>query len=296
MKIKLQLLNEAKNCPFYVKHNNKMFCFMKHNISAAQATNIVENPNFDTLSWNEDCNGEFENCSFISLLYDLNSGDEKSDVSTAVNDYSDFDPFEEEPEEKATEPTTTTQNKKEKTNDEDLVFVRIHAVDNVYSVKVDGLVYPNNQMLLIDDEELNYRSYDRIQDELNKIEPPVNMGSVFKTSNGGNHKGGIIPKNIYHAVVATQSRLINEGAIIKSTIKALTQADEDGCKTVAMLPMDCGNFDLHQTANAQLNAIYNFLETVPTRNIKNIFIITTKNDKVTLDIFNEKFDRVFGES
>jgi hypothetical protein len=59
--------------------------------------------------------------------------------------------------------------------------------------------------------------------------------------------------------------------------------------------MDCGNFDLHQAANAQLMAIYNFLETVPTKNIKNIFIITTKSDKVTLDIFNEKFDRIFGE-
>jgi O-acetyl-ADP-ribose deacetylase (regulator of RNase III) len=121
------------------------------------------------------------------------------------------------------------------------------------------------------------------------------MGSVYRTSNGGNHKGGIVPTNIYHAVVATQTRLVNEGAITKSTIKALTQADEDGCKSVAILPMDCGNFDLHQTANAQLSAIYNFLETVPTKNIKNIFIITTKSDKVTLDIFNEKFDRIFGD-
>ncbi len=62
-----------------------------------------------------------------------------------------------------------------------------------------------------------------------------------------------------------------------------------------MLPMDCGTFDLHATAYAQLNAIYKFLETVNAKNLKNIFIITTKNDKVTLDIFNEKFDRIFGE-
>jgi hypothetical protein len=59
--------------------------------------------------------------------------------------------------------------------------------------------------------------------------------------------------------------------------------------------MDCGTFDLYQTAGAQLGAIYNFLQTVPTKNLKNIFIITTKNDKVTLDIYNEKFDRIFGE-
>jgi O-acetyl-ADP-ribose deacetylase (regulator of RNase III) len=121
------------------------------------------------------------------------------------------------------------------------------------------------------------------------------MGSVFKTSNGGAHKGGVVPKIIYHAVVAAQSRLVSEAAISKATIKSLTQADEDGCKVVAMMPMDCGNFDLHQTANAQLNAIYKFLQTVSTKNIRHIFIVTTKNDKVTLDIFNEKFDRIFGE-
>jgi hypothetical protein len=78
-------------------------------------------------------------------------------------------------------------------------------------------------------------------------------------------------------------------------VKSLTQADADGCETVVMLPMDCGTFDLHATAYTQLNAIYKFLETVNSQNLKNIFIITTKNDKVTLDIFNEKFDRIFGE-
>jgi O-acetyl-ADP-ribose deacetylase (regulator of RNase III) len=259
---------------------------MKFNITAPMASQFVENNNFDFNSWNNDCLGEFENCCFIDLLY--SSENNETNEENHDNLYQDFNPFEDEDDEIA-------EKESEPKPEEDLVFVKVVGVENVYSVKVDALVYANNQMLIIDDEELNHRSYDRIQNELNQIAPPVSMGSVYRTSNGGNHKGGIVPKNIYHAVVATQTRLVNEGAITKSTIKALTQADEDGCSSIAILPLDCGNFDLHQTANAQLSAIYNFLETVPTKNIKNIFIITTKSDKVTLDIFNEKFDRIFGD-
>ncbi len=288
MKIQLQTLNDASDCPFYVKNDTDRFCFMKFNITAPVASHCVENPDFKLSSWSNDCKGQFENCTFIELLYK----NEDTIIPDAKNLYDDFNPFEEEEEE---EVETKEKEIQEPVSQEDLVFVKVVGVDNIYSVKVDALIYANNQMLIIDDEELNYRSYDNVQNELNKITPPVSMGSVFKTTNGGNHKGGIVPKSIYHAIVATQTRLVNEGAISKSTIKALTQADEDGCNTVAILPMDCGNFDLHQTANAQLMAIYNFLDTVPTKNIKNIYVITTKNDKVTLDIFNEKFDRIFGE-
>lgn len=290
MKIQLQTFNDAADCPFYVKHGKERLCFMKFNISYGQAILQVENKTLDAAKWNLDCKGQFENCCFVELLYDQQSSPDEE--ITETNDYSDFDPFEEEQED-SEEPTVTENEPSVPT--EDLVFVKVVGVDNVYSVKVDALVYANNQMLIIDDEELRHRSYDNIQHELNKTVPPAPMGSVYKTSNGGSHKGGVVPPIIYHAVVATQTRLVNEGAISKSTIKALTQADQDGCTSIAILPMDCGNFDLHQAANAQLMAIYNFLETVPTKNIKNIFIITTKSDKVTLDIFNEKFDRIFGE-
>ena len=290
MKIQLQTLNDASDCPFYIKHGKSRTCFMKMNISFGQALIQVDNPSFDTSAWSDDCKGQFESCSFIDLLYDQTSSEIENEIAQTQDDYSDFDPFEEEEQEQEKEET-----KEPERNEEDLVFVKVVGVDNVYSVKVDALVYANNQMLIIDDEELRHRSYDNIQNELNKTVPPAPMGSVYKTTNGGTHKGGVVPPIIYHAVVATQTRLVNEGAISKSTIKALTQADQDGCTSIAILPMDCGNFDLHQTANAQLMAIYNFLETVPTKNIKNIFIITTKTDKVTLDIFNEKFDRIFGE-
>jgi len=291
MKIKLQTIEEAADCPFYVKNNKKKrICFFKQNISPAQALTLVEdNPDFDPDSWSVDCQGLFDNCSFVSLLYDFSSQTEivsaPADLE-AIEDYNPFEEYDESEDEKEieTEP-----------EEDDLIFVKIVGVDNVYSVKVDGLIYPNNQILQIDDDELNHRSYNKIQDELDKISPPVSMGSVYLTGNGGNHKGGVVPQKIYHAVVATQSRLVNETAIIKSVVKSLTQADEDGCISIAMLPMDCGTFDLHSTAYSQLNAIYKFLETTKTKNLKNIFIITTKNDKVTLDIFNEKFDRIFGE-
>ena len=295
MKIKLQSIEDACDCPFYVKSNkSKRFCFIKQNISPAQSMSLVEeNPDFDPLSWNEDCKGKFENCAIVSLLYNVNDASAPKEELIApadlesIEDYNPFEKYSEEDPEEQQEP--------EATEPEDLIFVKIVGVDNVYSVKADALVYPNNQILQIDDDELSQRSYNKIQDELDKIALPVALGTVFQTSNGGDHKGGIKAKKIYHAVVATQSRLVNETAIIKSVVKSLTQADADGCETVVMLPMDCGTFDLHATAYAQLNAIYKFLETVNAQNLKNIFIITTKNDKVTLDIFNEKFDRIFGE-
>jgi hypothetical protein len=291
MKIKLQSIEDAFDCPFYVKSpKSKRFCFIKQNMSPAQSMALVEeNSDFDPLSWNDDCKGEFEKCAIVSLLYKIKE-DEPVIAPADLESIEDYNPFEEysedEPEEQAEEETKEP---------EDLIFVKIVGVDNIYSVKADALIYPNNQILQIDDDELNYRSYNKVQDELDKIAPPVSLGTVYQTSNGGDHKGGIKAKRIYHAVVATQSRLVNETGIIKSVVKSLTQADEDGCETVVMLPMDCGTFDLHATAYAQLNAIYKFLETVNAKNIKNIFIITTKNDKVTLDIFNEKFDRIFGE-
>ena len=295
MRIKLQSIEEASDCPFYVKNNkNKRICFFKQNISPAQALTLVEeNKDFDPSDWSTDCQGTFENCTFVSLLYKL---DDQNDTVTAPSDLEsieNYNPFEDYDE--SEEETNEKETSKEEAKDEDLIFVKIVGVENVYSVKVDALIYPNNQILQIDDDELNHRSYNKIQDQLDKISPPVSMGSVYATTNGGDHKGGIVPKKIYHAVVATQSRLVNETAIIKSVVKSLTQADLDGCVSVAMLPMDCGTFDLHSTAYAQLNAIYKFLETTKTNNLKNIFIITTKNDKVTLDIFNEKFDRIFGE-
>lgn len=284
IKIKLQTLNDAADCPFYVEGPKKnKFCFIKQNISIAQAVSLVdENPNFDPTSWNDDCRGDFSNCALVKLLYDLNEDEPelKSPIQEQIDDYDPYEEYEEEEED--VEP-------------EDLVSVRVLGVDNVYSVKVDALVYPNNQLLFIDDIELSKRSLGQIQAELDKIAPPVQMGSIYVTSNGGDHRGGIIPKKIYHAIVATQMRLVNEQAISKSVVKCLTQADADGLENIAMLPMDCGTFDLYQTASAQLGAIYNFLQTVPTKNLKNIFIITTKNDKVTLDIYNEKFDRIFGE-
>lgn len=294
MKIKLQSIEDACDCPFYVlSSKSKRFCFIKQNISPAQSMALVEeNQDFDPLSWNEDCQGKFENCAIVSLLYnvkDISSLKEELIAPPDLESIEDYNPFEEYSEEED-EPEET-----EEVEPEDLIFVKIIGVDNVYSVKADALIYPNNQILQIDDDELNRRSYNKIQDELDKIVPPVSLGTVFQTGNGGDHKGGIKAKKIYHAVVATQSRLVNETAIIKSVVKSLTQADEDGCETVVMLPMDCGTFDLHATAYAQLNAIYKFLETVNSKNLKNIFIITTKNDKVTLDIFNEKFDRIFGE-
>ena len=150
MKIKLQSIEDACDCPFYVlSSKSKRFCFIKQNMSPAQSMALVEeNPDFDPLSWNEDCNGKFENCAIVSLLYnvsDISAPKEELIAPADLESIEDYNPFEEYSEE---------QQEPEVTEPEDLIFVKIVGVDNVYSVKADALIYPNNQILQIDDDEL----------------------------------------------------------------------------------------------------------------------------------------------
>lgn len=320
IKIKIQPIDKACECPFYVTDTkDRKFCFIKQNLSVGQAISLVEdNKDFDSMDWNNDCLGKFENCAVLSLLYQFNDTavtdvalepsvvpetvPELVPVDSGISDYNPFEKYVDEDEvpvsnteekQGVKDPEPEIEDNKESINPDDYVKVRIHGVDNIYSVKVDALVYPTNQLLFIDDDDLNYRTHNQLQAELERNVPPIKLGGVYPSSNGGNHKGGVVAKQIYHAVVSTQSRLVNESAINKAVIKSLTLADQDGCKTVAMLPMDCGTFDLYQTAMAQLGAIYNYLQSVPVKNIRYVFIITKKDDNITLQAFNEYFDRIF---
>ena len=119
MKIKLQSIEDACDCPFYVKSTkSKRFCFIKQNISPAQSMSLVEeNPDFDPLSWNEDCKGKFENCAIVSLLYNVNDISEPKEETIApadlesIEDYNPFEEYsEEEPEEQTKEEVTEPES------------------------------------------------------------------------------------------------------------------------------------------------------------------------------------------
>jgi O-acetyl-ADP-ribose deacetylase (regulator of RNase III) len=174
--------------------------------------------------------------------------------------------------------------------EEQQVKVSIHQIENPYVVKADVLVYPTNNVLTIDDPLLNRLSYNKIQNECDKIPKPINMGSVYITSNGGENSK-VQPKQIIHAVVAGESRLVNEADIKLATRKALHLAKESNVRNIVMLPPDCGTHDIQDAARVQLSSIYTFLQTEKDITFKNIFIVM--EDKESLDVYKEYYKRVF---
>jgi len=170
------------------------------------------------------------------------------------------------------------------------VKVSIHQIDNPYAVKADILVYPANNVLTIDDHLLNRLSYNVIQKECDKVQKPINMGSVYITSNGGENSK-VQAKKIFHAVVAGESRLVNEADTKLATRKALHLAKESNARNIVMLPPDCGTHDIQDAARVQLSSIYTFLQTEKDIPFKNIFIVM--DDKESYDVYQEYYKRVF---
>ena len=170
------------------------------------------------------------------------------------------------------------------------VKVSIHQIENPYLVKADVLVYPSNNVLTIDDPLLNRLSYGKIQQECDKIKKPINMGSVYTTSNGGENSK-VQAKKVYHAVVAGESRLVNEADIKLAIRKALHLANESKVRNIVMLPPDCGTHDIQDAARVHLSSILTFMQSEKDISFKNIFIVM--EDKESYDVYNEYYKRVF---
>jgi O-acetyl-ADP-ribose deacetylase (regulator of RNase III) len=168
--------------------------------------------------------------------------------------------------------------------------VSIHKCDNPYLVKADVLMYPANNILTIDDPLLHRMSRGLIQEECDKIGKPIKMGSVYVTSNGG-EQSKVQPRQIYHAVVAGESRLVNEQDIKLATRKCLHVANSLKVKNIVMLPTDCGTHDIADTARVQLSAIKTYLTTEKDCQIRNIFVVM--EDKESYEVFEEYYQRIF---
>jgi len=168
--------------------------------------------------------------------------------------------------------------------------VSIHRVENPYLVKADYLIYPINNVLTVDDALLHRMSRGSIQKELDKFSKPIKMGSVFETNNGG-ELSKVQAKKIFHAVVAGESRLVNEEDIKTSTRKALMLSDDGKSSNVIIIPADCGTHDINDVARVQLAAIKTFLQSNKNCSIKNIFLVM--EDQESFDTFQEYYRRIF---
>lgn len=253
-------------CPFYCKDTLGNFgCLVKEIGSAKTWGNSVSSDqNHEDFEdkYQEDCGGEFDNCCFAELIW---GNDDNTDNS----------------------------NQSEDQGEQETVAVKIsvHKVDNPYMVKTDVLVYPTNNLLEIDDPLLNRMTRGVAQKECDLLKTNVRMGNVYTTSNGGNWAKGIQAKKIYHAVVAGESRLVNDIDIKKSIIKSLIMADTEKYKIVSMLPADCGTHDIESAAFSQISAIQEFIKTVGVEHIEYIFIVM--DDQDSYDVFIDQFSRIF---
>lgn len=168
--------------------------------------------------------------------------------------------------------------------------VSIHLYENPYLIKADVLVYPSNNVLMIDDPLLNRMSRGAIQQELDQIPKPIKMGNVY-VSKSGNSNTQVQPKTIYHAVVAGESRLVNEEDIKTSIRKCLHLALNNKVKNIVMLPPDCGTLDINDTARVHLSAIKTFLQIEKSCDLKNIFIVMSDQD--SFDVYENYYKRIF---
>ena len=126
------------------------------------------------------------------------------------------------------------------------------------------------------------------------------MGHVYVTSNGG---AQVVAKKIYHAVVAGESLLVNDGDLANSIRTSLILADNDDAEIIAILPPEVGKIDPHtskgeycsyeSTASAQLNTLAQYLTTVGVDSIKHILILT--ESELAYNIYVEQFSRTFGD-
>jgi len=313
MRHKLRVLDieQASNCPFYIPDTNKQsHCLLKLITNPQIITSVLESDSHaDFDYWEMDCEGQWENCSILPLLYRYqeDSDTEQQEATSlegrnknAIQEYNPFDDSEDpddypdEPEPPVIVPTPEKNPDKPVELEQYAKMISIHRIDNPYLAKGDCLFYPTNNQLYIDDIQLRQMLRNDINNEINAyLSKPVHMGHVYVTTNGAkdSDKARVKSKFIYHAVVAGPSRLVNEKDIADSTFRALVKADEAGLESMVMLPADCGVLDIYATALVQLGAVKEFLMSHPETKIKKLFIVMT--DEQSFVVFNKYYKRIF---
>ena len=274
----------SKECPFYCKDKEgELGCIIKdlsnYRMWLSAVETIIET-SFEK-EYNNDCKGSFDNCCFANLIW--------SDITEIKKEPEIFNIKNTEPQE--------DEDPEEEIDDEPKLSINVgvHLLSNPYMAKADVLIYPTNNLLEIDDILLNRITRNKLQEEcssiLNRYNGEVKMGDVYMTSNGGKFSNGVKAKKIYHAVVAGESRLVNDQDIRNSIQKAIMMADENRAEIVTVIPADCGTHDINQTAFVQISAIYDYLVDVGLENIKYIFIVM--DDQASYESFKHYFSIIF---
>lgn len=172
------------------------------------------------------------------------------------------------------------------------VKIIIKQVDNPYLVKADGLVYPTNNVLVIDDPILNKMTLGKAQANCDKIlKKGIKMGYSYYFPVEENWK--IKQKYFFNAVIAGESRLVNEGDVSSSMKKTLILADEIGLESLLILPCDNGTHDISLASMAQLSSIFILCQKHKFVSLKKIFICM--QDEESESVLIEYYNRIFGE-
>jgi len=171
------------------------------------------------------------------------------------------------------------------------VKIIIRQVQNVYLVKADGLVYPNNNLLQIDDPLLNKMTLNEAQKKCEVIlKKPIKMGYPYSFSVPDHWK--IKQKFFINAVVAGASRLVNEADVSSAMKKTILHADDLGLETLLFMPCDNGTHDISLTSLAQLSSIFTICNKHEFKKLKTIFICM--EDEESEQAFIEYYNRIFG--
>lgn len=120
-KLRVLPIGCAQQCPFYVKDTaGAAYCFVKATTSAHIATALMEDAShYDASSWSQDCQGLYENCSIIPLLWAFDEEeDEEADkeppqpvaVDSGIDDYDPFAPEDAEEDEAGEDESESPQN------------------------------------------------------------------------------------------------------------------------------------------------------------------------------------------
>lgn len=170
------------------------------------------------------------------------------------------------------------------------IKILIKQVSNPYLVKADGLVYPANNRLEIDDKTLNKMTFNQAQKKCNQLlKNGVKMGYSYIFPCEEDWK--IKQKYFINAVVAGESRLVNEGDVAGGMKKSLLIADEMGLTSLLIIPCDNGTHDISLISMTQLSSIFVLCQKHKFENLKNIYICM--EDEESESVFIEYYNRIF---
>lgn len=172
------------------------------------------------------------------------------------------------------------------------IKIIIKQVNSVYAVKADALIVPTNNLLEIDYvlDKLTNKELSKIN--TNILRKGIKMGYPYHIKCKDNWKNK--QKYIINAVVAGESRLVNEKDMQSAMKKSLMVVDSLGLESILMIPSDYGTHDINNTSLSQLSSIFLFAQKHKFVSLKNIFICM--EDEETEQTFIEYYNRIYANS